>query len=135
MGSPMCRNSVQAGQVLHRPYILTLWLQLWNFQKLFGLAACVHEAVRSLLRLRAEDAGSSTSEGDVHACPCDWIVDLKEHSMQPVLTNPGKQVMRLLTKPNLTLLLGASSSTCALETAKDQVSHHACDILQCGFIL
>ncbi|KAK9819516.1 hypothetical protein WJX74_003191 [Apatococcus lobatus] len=36
----------------------------------------------------------------------DWIVDLKERSMQPVLANPSKQVMRLLNNANLTPLLG-----------------------------
>ena len=41
-------------------------------------------------------------------------MDLKERSMQPVLANPGKQVMRLLTKSNLTLLLGASRICTAL---------------------
>ena len=40
-------------------------------------------------------------------CMQDWIVDLKERSMQPVLTNPCKQVMRLLNNANLTPLLGA----------------------------
>ena len=36
----------------------------------------------------------------------DWIVDLKERSMQPVLANPSKQVMRLLNNANITPLLG-----------------------------
>ena len=40
----------------------------------------------------------------------DWIVDLKERSMQPVLANPSKQVMRLLNNSNITPLLGASNS-------------------------
>ena len=42
----------------------------------------------------------------------DWIVDLKERSMQPVLANPGKQVMRLLNNANLTPLLGAFIDPC-----------------------
>lgn len=42
----------------------------------------------------------------------DWIVDLRERSMQPVLANPSKQVMRLLNNSNITPLLGTTTLIC-----------------------